>query len=164
MTRTWYAAPLNAQRRPSSWCCFSEKTPLGPLTDCLTTELSGVASLLLWLLRPKNTHTLSSDVLMGKTLIMGVRIWMCFSKGTSARLYKHCTNLQEATKVMTPPPPPPQTNHVGPLTSLSTNTLFLFGPEDSEHNGHLILILTHGNRYTGRCRSGPWEQSFQAWL
>lgn len=69
-------------------------------------------------------HALSVIMLMEKSLIMDVWIWMCFAKGTSARLYKHCPNLQEATKVMTPPPPH---NHVGPLTLLSTNTVLLSG-------------------------------------
>lgn len=51
-------------------------------------------------------HALSVIMLMEKSLIMDVWIWMCFAKGTSARLYKHCPNLQEATKVMTPAAPP----------------------------------------------------------
>lgn len=55
-------------------------------------------------------------------------------------------------------------NRVGPLTLLSTNTHLLSGPEDSDHNRHPILILKFGNQYTDRCRSGPWEQSFQVWL
>lgn len=36
---------------------------------------------------------------------MSAWIWMCFTKGTLAGLYKHRPNLQEATRVMTNPPP-----------------------------------------------------------
>lgn len=99
---------------------------------CITPHVQAPATL--------KKHALSVIMRMEKTLIMGVWIWMCFAKGTSARLYKHCANLQEATKVMTPP------NHVGPLCTIHQHSSSQ-KTRWQKPSRHLTLILKRGNQY-----------------
>lgn len=87
-------------------------------------------------------------------LMINVWIYICFAKGTSVKLYKHCANLQEATKFMV----------LTPTTfAWAPGFTVLSGPEDSKKNSrHPILIISQGN--WDKCETEPWEQTNKAKL